>query len=117
MNQTAQMLAHDVRKPFTSLRVALDSLTGSAESEKMKSKIFELTEEVNQSIAMVDGMLEDILEVSSKAKMMPVSDSLGPQILKAFKSISLMGEKKTIQLRFNFNHSFEAMIVSDSLLQ
>ena len=63
--KTTQMLAHDVRRPFTMVKGLLDILEQSDQND-VPELINEFKPEIERSINSVNGMIEDVMEVGSK---------------------------------------------------
>ncbi len=64
--QMTQMLAHDVRKPFSMLKTGLNLLQAtSADPNKFKKNLAFLVSEVDRATRSVDGMLTDVMEIGS----------------------------------------------------
>ncbi len=64
--KTVQMLAHDVRKPFSILKLLLDSLRTPMGQEERSTFLSQGIQEVDSSIATVNGLLEDLMSVGAK---------------------------------------------------
>ena len=80
--QTTQMLAHDVRKPFTMLQMALDSIESvKNDPEKVIQLAKELKYEASQSISSVNGLIADVLEVGNTSSPVVKSEQV-PSLLK-----------------------------------
>ena len=60
-----QMLAHDVRKPFSVLRVGLAMLSNAKDPEGVKKVMSRVVPEIDRAMRSVDGMLADVMEVGS----------------------------------------------------
>lgn len=63
--RTTQMLAHDVRRPFSMLRIGLQMLRDQREPAKMRSVVARLIPDVEQATAAVSGMIEEVMEIGS----------------------------------------------------
>lgn len=74
--RTTQMLAHDVRKPFTILKGIIGILGDAKNSEEFKSKLPIMLDEVQRSITSVDGLLKDVLEIGRSNNILPEPTSL-----------------------------------------
>lgn len=61
--QTTQMLAHDVRKPFSLVRATLHILNAATSVDQVKKTIVRAREQLDRSLAQVDSMLSDIIDV------------------------------------------------------
>ncbi len=77
--RTTQTLAHDVRKPFSLLKVIIDTAEGISDPNEVKSFFKNSLPEVQQAIASVNGMISDVLEIGSEAQ--PISESTNLETL------------------------------------
>lgn len=70
---TTQMLAHDVRKPFSMLRSVFRVIEGETDLARLQRGAKSLTTELDRSLASVDGMLADVMELgaATELKLMP----------------------------------------------
>ena len=74
--QTTQMLAHDVRKPFSLLRVGMSLLADAKDPEEVRRILGRLLPAVDKAVTGVDGLISDVMEMGSPAAAMerqPVS--------------------------------------------
>jgi signal transduction histidine kinase len=60
--ETAQMMAHDVRKPFSLIKIAVSRIQNSKTHKNNIEILSGLIPALNRSIATVDGMVSDLLE-------------------------------------------------------
>jgi len=67
--ETIQMLAHDVRKPFSILKVTLESLQQERNSDRLKEVIARLLPEVRRAVSSVNGMIIDVMELGSNSQL------------------------------------------------
>ena len=75
---TAQMVAHDIRKPFAVIRLVLEKLTHS--KVKAAREIGqELSQDVSQCMEKIDAMLKDVLDINKKSA--PTLESVSLQNL------------------------------------
>ena len=70
--RTTQTIAHDVRKPFSLLKVIIDTAEGISDPNEVKSFFKNSLPEVQQAIASVNGMISDVLEIGSESQ--PISE-------------------------------------------
>jgi signal transduction histidine kinase/DNA-binding response OmpR family regulator len=75
--RTTQMLAHDVRRPFSMLRIGLQMLRDQREPARIRSVVARLIPDVEQATAAVSGMIEEVMEIGSTSPpaIEPVSPS------------------------------------------
>jgi signal transduction histidine kinase len=63
-----QMVAHDVRKPFSMLQASLQMIQQCKNHSELKVITQEFIPEINRAMSSVNGLLQDVMEVSSKAE-------------------------------------------------
>ena len=68
--QTTQMLAHDVRKPFSMLQGVISVISNATSIEAVESITKQAVPEINRAINSVNGMIQDIMEVGSEGNFM-----------------------------------------------
>jgi signal transduction histidine kinase len=108
--QTTQMLAHDVRRPFSLLKIGLSSLSEIDVSDAMKIKIAELVSEVNHSTRLVDGMTADIMEISSKVEPKKEPITVADLLKTTLDAIIQINRRENIKINYNFEHNFQLYI-------
>ncbi len=67
--RTTQMLAHDVRKPFSMLRMMLDSLRACKSMRELGDITSEMVPEVERAMTQVSGMLQDIMDIGTAVEV------------------------------------------------
>ncbi|NBW80665.1 sensor histidine kinase [bacterium] len=67
--RTTQMLAHDVRKPFNLFRMTMDRVKSADTPEQMKAILNEAVPEVDRSLASVNGLISDVLNVGAEGQL------------------------------------------------
>lgn len=115
--RTTQALAHDVRKPFTmlqSLLLLMESNKGKVESNRITS---EFIPEIKKSLASVNGMISDIMEVGSESKL--VTELVDPYTLieNSIRDTFRYNENIDIQFQYHFNHKHQLQINSLKVLR
>ncbi len=63
------MLAHDVRKPFNLFRMTMDRVRSAQTPEQMKAILNEALPEVDRSLASVNGLIADVLNVGAEGQL------------------------------------------------
>ncbi len=102
---TIQMLAHDVRKPFSLLRIAIKILINEKDSTQIDFALKKVIPEVDLAISKVEGMLIDLMEIGSTSKNLyiePVSpiSLIQSSITENFRIYN----KADINLSYHFSH-------------
>jgi|GEM_PF-6806607 len=67
--RTAQMLAHDVRKPFNLFRMTIERVKSAKNPEHMSAILNEALPEVDRSLASVNGLISDVLNVGGESTL------------------------------------------------
>lgn len=78
MGRVSQLLAHDLRKPFSMLQVVSDCLKNLSSPEEVRHFVKQSVPEINSALSGVNGLLEDLMTVgdeSPKVRNEPVSVS------------------------------------------
>lgn len=80
VTRTAQMLAHDIRRPFSLLKATLDGLTQITTLEAMQELVSETVPGVRKSLEHLDGILAEITNIGSPAQaektIFPIEDAI-----------------------------------------
>jgi signal transduction histidine kinase/ActR/RegA family two-component response regulator len=61
--RTTQSLAHDIRRPFSMLKMAFDAFESAITPEEAQENVREVLPEVDRAMASVEGMLQDIIHI------------------------------------------------------
>lgn len=67
--RTTQMLAHDVRKPFNLFRMTLERIRTARSEAELKVVLSEALPEVERSLASVNGLISDVMNVGGEAAL------------------------------------------------
>ena len=101
-----QMLAHDVRKPFSILNMGLGMLQKvTQDPEKVKNVLGKLVPEINKAIASVDGMVADVLEIGSASTQL-IQEPAAPELLieNVLDEIFRVYPKSNVAISYEFRH-------------
>ena len=67
--QTSQMLAHDVRKPFSMMEALIEIIGDTTDPIEIKKTMRENLPSVSQAIVSVNGMIQDVMEIGAESNM------------------------------------------------
>lgn len=88
--RTTQMLAHDVRKPFSMLKIVMDRIESGRTAEEMRGVTAKAIPEVRRVMRTVDGLLADIMEIgahgSSLREVRSPDELLGQSLDEVFRA-------------------------------
>ena len=65
LGAATQMFAHDVRRPFSMVRILLDMIRHAGSLAEVKEMSVRMLPEVERALGAVDGMIQDILEIGT----------------------------------------------------
>lgn len=99
--KTTQMLAHDVRKPFSILRMGLGMLTAAKDPTDVKALLTRLVPAIDHAVTSVDGLIADVMEVGSPASQLQC-ERISPQrlITSALSDVFQMDSKANINFGY-----------------
>ena len=75
-----QMLAHDVRKPFSILKMGLGMLGNAKDPAAVKNVLSRLVPEIDKAVSSVDGLIADVMEVGSTSTQL-IQEPTRPEML------------------------------------
>lgn len=102
--KTTQMLAHDVRKPLTMVSALIQLVSTTKNSEQIKRILDDSVSDISSSLASVNGLIEDVMEVGKADKdIMKESESIVDIFDQTLKSIFRFNSKA------NFNITIKLM--------
>ncbi|HOW16142.1 MAG TPA: ATP-binding protein [bacterium] len=112
MGRVAQFMAHDIRRPFSQIKLMLSTLESFMSDS---NKLEKAKKEIDLSIKNVEGMLSDIIE-SNKSSILEIKASyLSDVIDKAFKQCSI--EVNNINLITEINSEQVLLCDEDKLVR
>jgi len=106
-----QMLAHDVRKPFSILRMGLGMLGSAKDPAAVKAVLSRLVPEIDKAVSSVDGLIADVMEVGSSSTAL-IQELASPESLIE----ATLGEtfriypKASIEIGYDLRHTHMANV-------
>lgn len=100
-----QMLAHDVRKPFSLLSAGMLLIESASSLEQIQKFLPNLRKSLNKSLISVNSMLSDIMHFGSENRIETASYSPKCLITDSLEEISHVYEGANIDLEFFWSHS------------
>ncbi len=101
---TVQMLAHDVRRPFSMVQGILDVLASTEDAKDAQTFAVKHLPEIKRAIASVTNMLSDVIEVGTQGKLELQSMSLTALIDSVLAEHFRYNETADVNLIYNFQH-------------
>ena len=107
--QTIQMLAHDIKKPFTTLLAASNVVESAKRNQSNIQSIPDIKESISSSLSQVDNMLSEILELGVNIKKEVKSPvNIAEVILSSLKEVSQIYKQKDIFLEIYIDTNLQA---------
>ena len=101
--QTTQMLAHDVRKPFSMIK-ALISMMSDSDINEARKIARESLPSISSAINSVEGMIQDVMEVGNDSKIMTEQVIARKFVFDNLKSVFQFKDKIDIQISVDIDH-------------
>ncbi|WP_141731628.1 ATP-binding response regulator [Oligoflexus tunisiensis] len=111
--QTTQMLAHDVRQPFSLTQSLLDQLRQATSYSEVMSYVNEYSPEIERSLFKVNDMIADVMEVGGKSRMQ--SEATDPESLITSALLDMFRHSPDRPLCFDYDFQHRHRVLIDSL--
>ena len=102
--RAVQMLAHDIRKPFSMIKITLMILKKARTIDEMTSALSRSEKNILRMISQVDGLLEDVIEIDRKAESSLSALPLEASILAVVQDLSSTDPAPGVNLSAAFSH-------------
>ncbi|WP_159455388.1 hybrid sensor histidine kinase/response regulator [Pseudobacteriovorax antillogorgiicola] len=104
--QTTQMLAHDVRKPFTLVSALVEMVTQAKNSEQITKILEQSIPDISSSLSNVNGMIQDVMEVGkTDTSLLTESESIQEITNEVLLGIFRFNRQANIKVSSKFNHT------------
>ena len=104
MASSVQMLAHDVRKPFSLVRMGVQMLKREKDPEKHSALIDRLDRAFTMSSRHVDGMVQDLLAVGNGQSLKTEEVSLITMFIESI-ILATEGQDRQIDIQYDCQHT------------
>lgn len=108
--ETIQTVAHDVRRPFSLIRMLVDTLQGTDNALEQKQLLTIARPEIEQAVNSADALIQDMLELGKPIELQICSASLTAVVEKSLLLVGLVAKEKESILRISFNHTHQVQI-------
>lgn len=102
--QTTQMLAHDIRAPFSTMWTGLRLLKDAKNASEMQTVLFKLLPQVEKQMRVVDGLITDILEIGTTKDLTHTSVSADSLIESVLSDIFRIHKDADIAIEYSPAH-------------
>jgi signal transduction histidine kinase/DNA-binding NarL/FixJ family response regulator len=111
--RTTQSFAHDVRKPFSMFKNIIQVVEATENPAQVKEVLKLTLPEVNQAMASVEGMIDDVMQIGSDSKMHTEVTSPESLIESSLGELFRIYPEADIQISYDLSHRHRVM--ADSL--
>ena len=108
--ESVQMLAHDIRRPFYLLKIALKSLRNIHRLEEYKQTLQKLEPQVLKSMSSVNNMLEDVMSIQSRGDLVTEALPIENLIVECLKDAFLAWPDADVLLQYRLNNKYFLLI-------
>jgi signal transduction histidine kinase/DNA-binding response OmpR family regulator len=104
--RVAQMLAHDIRRPFSILRMGINFISRARDYAEVQESLAKLIPEIDAASGNADALILDILEMGSVDKH-SIKDIIYPEALitDAIKQAFIVYPQSSITIDYDLRHS------------
>jgi signal transduction histidine kinase/FixJ family two-component response regulator len=110
--QMTQMLAHDVRKPLTMAKMAVDLLSGATTVDEIQSMRAGLILDVDRAIDNANGLITDVMEIGSHSPPTVEPTSLVSLIQAVVTDSLRLSPSTKVFFEYRLSHKYMARIDS-----
>lgn len=103
--RTTRMLAHDVRKPFSLVRMILDMLQSAETTEELHEIARQALPEVDQALTTVTGMIEDVMQIGTKGVFALQPVEAASLIRRAVEEVARICPDANISFEYHLEHT------------
>jgi signal transduction histidine kinase/CheY-like chemotaxis protein/HPt (histidine-containing phosphotransfer) domain-containing protein len=104
--QLTQMLAHDVRKPFSMIQIVLQNIASTQTLSEVKNIIRSSSQEITRALTTVNGMLSDIMEIGQDTVRSRELVSPKSLIYISIQEVSRLLPDSNITFSASFDHKY-----------
>jgi nitrogen-specific signal transduction histidine kinase/CheY-like chemotaxis protein len=114
----AQMLAHDVRKPLSMVKMFISSVNNASSINEARRLIEDFSPDIDRIISSVNGMIKDVMELGSTAGMV-LTEPAHPEslLVLALGDVIRIHPQCRVDFAYDFQHHFRVMANSDKIMR
>lgn len=103
ISKTTQMLAHDIRKPFSMMQIMIKLLRSAKSFEASQSLLNRLGPDIDRAIATVNVMLSEVMEVGADTKLNKSLVDFGSLLDQSLNQVFSHGVNSDIELEYQIS--------------
>lgn len=111
ISRAVHILAHDVRKPFTMIKMMFNELARDTDPAAQQKTIGKYTRSVRGSIMLANGLIGDVMTLGAIAALKKKPFPLRSLVAEALEMLfSLEAKRSSIRFRYEFSHEFQPLV-------
>ncbi len=115
--RATQMLAHDVRKPFSMLKMTLDMLVRAKTPESVQKILLTAQNEIGRATASVDGLVQDVMDIGSGGELTLESVQVDTLIHSALVDTFRIYHTSDVDVEIKLHHTHDLNIDSRKVMR
>ena len=106
--QTVQMLAHDVRKPFSMIKMVLDQLISNKNSASEIAEQF--LPEVGKALISADAMIKDVMEAGSEVEPVKEEVDVRRLLIDSINDFRRFDNQPAVEISYSLSHTQKVLV-------
>lgn len=102
--KTTQMLAHDVRKPFSLFKAYFDTLAGAEGPDEARKILRNMQIDVQRSLKSVDRLIANVMDIDRETKMNMDPIKIDQTIATCLEQVFRVSTNVKVHFQYRFNH-------------
>lgn len=115
--RTSQMFAHDVRKPFSTLKIALQATRLQPDAAAAARYLRAVVPEIERSMAHVEAMIRDVMEIEGTPQLRAESTAVEDLISETFRQVFAVSADAEAQISYRFEQTLDVAVDRSKLLR
>lgn len=115
--KTTQMLAHDVRKPFSLLKAYAESITAAKSTQQAKTILNRMLPDLHKSLKMVDQMIQNVMDIGRDVSLNIKPVGIQSILLQCIEQVFRLSKNQNIIFRYNFRHRGKILVDEQQLVR
>ena len=107
---TIQTVAHDVRRPFTFIKMLIDTLQSVKDAQEQKQLLMIAKPEIEQATSSAESLIQELLNLGKPVQLQTTLTSMTSVIEKSLLMVGQAAKEKQVNLLLTLNHKHQLEI-------
>lgn len=108
--RTSQMFAHDVRKPFSILKIALQATRLQPNAEAAARYLQGVVPEIERAMTHVEDMIHDVIEIDGAPQIVPEPTPVEDLIGETLRQVFAVAATADVKISYRFEQTLEIAV-------